>query len=87
MTLSLLAGISQFCTLVIGSVLPVPSLLKVLQETLKRLRDSPEFGANDPHAAELWRWLLVTIGDLEDQRRDAADKGGDQACAGASSVS
>jgi hypothetical protein len=55
-------------------MLSVPSLLQVLQKTLKRLEGSPEFGANDPHAAELRRWLLVTIGDLEDQRRNAADK-------------
>lgn len=52
---------------------PVPSLLDVLRTTLKQLHENAEFAAQDPHARELRRWLLVTIADLEDQERDALD--------------
>lgn len=47
-------------------------MLYVLQSTLRRLEGSEEFPPHDPHVQELRRWLLVTIGDLEEQNQDRA---------------
>lgn len=56
----------------------VPSLLQVLQNALMRLENSPEFALDDPHTAQLRRWLLITIADLQDRQREPD---GDSECA------
>lgn len=47
-----------------------PSLRQVLQNTLKRLEDSPQF-ASKPDAVELRRWLLIVLADLREQERQS----------------
>ena len=47
-----------------------PPLRQVLQNTLKRLEDSPQF-ASKPDAMELRRWLLIVLADLREQERES----------------
>lgn len=42
----------------------VPSLLDILEATLKQLEDD----ADAPHYQELRRWLLISIADLEERK-------------------
>lgn len=54
----------------VGVMRSVPSMLYVLQSTLRRLEGSEEFPADNPHVQELKRSLLIAIADLEEQRQE-----------------